>query len=363
MKTEQRPTGPSNDKKPTEDRPEGDLNHGLPRDLPRGAGPHINSALLPSQVSPAMVRSMSRSTEGGVKLEPTTANDGRPFVGGTPSSRGFPQGPYRSIAPLEIHGAFGAHSRDRMNNTGSPISPILGMGHVGNLGSPRAFASHSIRPSVKHLTCYYWKKVGKCRFSEEECLYSHKNTGQLAEAPQKVEPGGKSTTDESEENATLTYLGPSVAGRNLTQLTKAIAIQEHQGIDLRPGWSHPGPDWRPRPNSGSLAFRSPRRPFVNANNMGLTYGNPEVTLPLEKLQQVYSTLLMIQQATRKEVEAIKHECETAFFIADAIKDGISHPTVTADMVRNMASKFETIQNLLQDIDKKVDEAKQAMNTE
>ena len=217
------------------------------------------------------------------------------------------------------------------------------------------------------MTCYYWKKVGKCRFTEEECLYSHKNTGQLAEAPQKVEPGGRSTTNESEKDATLTYLGPSVAGRNLTQLTKAIATQEQQGIELRPGWSQPGPDWRPRPNSGSLAFRSPRSPFANTITMPYippsSSGTVGVTMPLDKLQHIYSTLVMLQQSTRKEVDAIKHEIETALFVADAIKDGVSNAGVTADMVLHMASKFEEIKVLLEDIDKNVDGAKQAMSAE
>lgn len=29
------------------------------------------------------------------------------------------------------------------------------------------------RRSVKHLTCFWWKEKGSCRYSEEECLYAH----------------------------------------------------------------------------------------------------------------------------------------------------------------------------------------------
>jgi hypothetical protein len=48
------------------------------------------------------------------------------------------------------------------------------------------------KPSVKHLTCFWWKVKGDCRFSEEDCLYAHHDTGLLADAPRQVTPGGKS---------------------------------------------------------------------------------------------------------------------------------------------------------------------------
>lgn len=31
------------------------------------------------------------------------------------------------------------------------------------------------RRSVKHLTCFWWKEKGTCRYSEEECLYAHRD--------------------------------------------------------------------------------------------------------------------------------------------------------------------------------------------
>lgn len=47
------------------------------------------------------------------------------------------------------------------------------------------------KPSVKHLTCFWWKVKGDCRFSEEDCLYAHRDTGLLADAPRQVTPGGE----------------------------------------------------------------------------------------------------------------------------------------------------------------------------
>lgn len=39
------------------------------------------------------------------------------------------------------------------------------------------------RRSVKHLTCFWWWEKGECRFSDEECLYSHHDTGHYTNAP------------------------------------------------------------------------------------------------------------------------------------------------------------------------------------
>lgn len=47
-------------------------------------------------------------------------------------------------------------------------------------------------PSVKHLTCYFWAKNGNCKWSDDECLYAHHDTGKTANGPMQVEPGSES---------------------------------------------------------------------------------------------------------------------------------------------------------------------------
>ena len=47
------------------------------------------------------------------------------------------------------------------------------------------------KPSVKHLTCFWWKEKGHCRFKEADCLYSHYDTGLYADPPRQVIPGGE----------------------------------------------------------------------------------------------------------------------------------------------------------------------------
>lgn len=48
------------------------------------------------------------------------------------------------------------------------------------------------KPSVKHLTCFFWSEFGHCQWSSTECLYAHWFTGKVASAPVQVEVGSKS---------------------------------------------------------------------------------------------------------------------------------------------------------------------------
>ena len=48
------------------------------------------------------------------------------------------------------------------------------------------------KKSVKHLECWYHFSPMGCKWSTEQCLYAHWETGQRAGAPVQVEPGRKS---------------------------------------------------------------------------------------------------------------------------------------------------------------------------
>ena len=41
---------------------------------------------------------------------------------------------------------------------------------------------------MKHLTCYFWY-YWRCKYKEEDCLYAHRETGHIANAPILVGPG------------------------------------------------------------------------------------------------------------------------------------------------------------------------------
>ena len=75
-----------------------------------------------------------------------------------------------------------AHSSAPMNSSTENISDQ----HI-----PPPEESHEKGQSMKHLTCYFWWENGHCKYSEEDCLYSHAETGRVAGPPTQVEPGGK----------------------------------------------------------------------------------------------------------------------------------------------------------------------------
>lgn len=70
--------------------------------------------------------------------------------------------------------------------------------------------------SVKHLTCYFWAKNGACKFSEEDCLYAHHDTGKVAQGPLQVELGRRCLSRPDHLLAVNRQLGPAVAGKNAT---------------------------------------------------------------------------------------------------------------------------------------------------
>ena len=86
-----------------------------------------------------------------------------------------------------------------------PPTPTFKKGRAGRPSSNPRVSPHSRKssssrpgtphpqgkPSVKHLTCFWWKEKGDCRFKEEDCLYAHHDTGLYADPPRQVVPGGK----------------------------------------------------------------------------------------------------------------------------------------------------------------------------
>lgn len=87
-----------------------------------------------------------------------------------------------------------------------------------NSPKPRRATPHPHgKPSVKHLTCFWWKVKGDCRFAEEDCLYAHRDTGLLADAPRQVTPGGEQVrcTFCAHTDHQSPALEPAKAGRHL----------------------------------------------------------------------------------------------------------------------------------------------------
>ncbi|KIX09523.1 uncharacterized protein Z518_00603 [Rhinocladiella mackenziei CBS 650.93] len=88
-----------------------------------------------------------------------------------------------------------AHARPHSRGT-SPF-PRLSDGSDANNGPNR----NQNRRSVKHLTCFWWWEKGECRYSDEECLYSHYDTGRYTNPPRQVIPGEPAKAGKSLERA------------------------------------------------------------------------------------------------------------------------------------------------------------------
>ncbi|KAL2409317.1 hypothetical protein ABEF95_015612 [Exophiala dermatitidis] len=93
----------------------------------------------------------------------------------------------------------------------------------GDLLSPNPL--DPTRRSVKHLTCFWWWEKGECRFTDDECLYAHYDTGHYTGAPRQVIPGE-----------------PAKAGRSLERALNKLAItnraEANQGHVHGHGQSH-----------------------------------------------------------------------------------------------------------------------------
>lgn len=90
---------------------------------------------------------------------------------------------------------------------------------------------------MKHLTCYFWKAHGKCKHSDEDCLYAHYFTGQIADPPVQVEPGRQSIPYSAFDIGTdWQWPGPAVAGRNAMT---ARPVYENWRDNVGPGPNMP----------------------------------------------------------------------------------------------------------------------------
>lgn len=106
--------------------------------------------------------------------------------------------------PTEQHlddGGRRAQSRTQPHSRATSTHPHS-HGHSRSGSGPAGPAtSNNSRRSVKHLTCFWWKSKNHCRFSEEECLYAHHDTGHYTLAPKQVVPGEPAKAGKSLELA------------------------------------------------------------------------------------------------------------------------------------------------------------------
>lgn len=117
--------------------------------------------------------------------------------------------------PTPTRGRPGRGRNRRHQSSSHHHSPHSRKSSASNSGSSRPSTPHQNgKPSVKHLTCFWWKDKGDCRFKEEDCLYAHHDTGLYADPPRQVNPGE-----------------PALAGRSLDRALKKLQYRDDGGCN------------------------------------------------------------------------------------------------------------------------------------
>ncbi|EXJ91037.1 hypothetical protein A1O1_04144 [Capronia coronata CBS 617.96] len=122
--------------------------------------------------------------------------------------------------------------------------------------------------SVKHLTCFWWWEKGECRFSEEECLYAHHDTGHYTLAPRQVIPGEPAKAGKSLERALNKLAIVNRSSASLSSLATANAYNHGHGH---------GPAHITTTNNASDANPRPATPHDN----GVARSRSNTPSPLE----------------------------------------------------------------------------------
>ncbi|ETN40878.1 uncharacterized protein HMPREF1541_05158 [Cyphellophora europaea CBS 101466] len=192
--------------------------------------------------------------------------------------------------------------RGRSESRSSSLPPNI-HATTSSDGSPPA-DSHD-RRSVKHLTCFWWKEKGSCKYSEEECLYAHSDTGRYTDPPRQLHP------DE-----------PAKAGRNLARALGDLNLRGH------------------RSSSSLINTPTTSRPTTPV----AAYGARPLTPSMISLYQAPPTFDLDAPALRAELALYRNIIETATQEKQLMIDLIH------DLKDNIAESKTTITQLKQEKD-------------
>lgn len=163
--------------------------------------------------------------------------------------------------------------------------------------------------SVKHLTCFWWKEKGTCKYSEEECLYAHHDTGKYTDPPRQVIPGE-----------------PAKAGRSLDRALRNLSIEGPKkpsaALPSVMGSARPG-----TPASDHETATSPPSPVkIEDDTIQLRADSAFLrTLVRQATQEKAVMLTSIEslQAEKKElqtsVDTLRAECQQLVHERDALR--------------------------------------------
>ncbi|KPI42542.1 uncharacterized protein AB675_9689 [Cyphellophora attinorum] len=171
-----------------------------------------SKAIIPSQLNPVTGASV-------VTDKPSNLTTSRRQFSGTTNTNltrqvSFPEDPVTMSQsppkPVESAGASEENSpeRGRSGSRSASLPPTIDRSVDV---SPLTNTDTSRSRSVKHLTCFWWKEKGDCKYSDEDCLYAHHDTGRYTEAPRQVNPNE-----------------PAKAGKNLARALSSLSISGQQ---------------------------------------------------------------------------------------------------------------------------------------
>lgn len=252
---------------------------------------YSNSTSAPT--SPPMQETPSRRSRTS---EPEGRKRGESRSSSVPIVVRNPQGEEESEEKVRAQSRTQPHSREP---SPSPHSSEDG---------PKTPNSHShSRRSVKHLTCFWWWEKGHCRFSDDECLYSHYDTGHHTSAPRQVVPGEPAKAGKSLERE-LNKLG--IHHRSSTSLS---SFNHTHGTGT--GSSSVADSSRPVSPSPFGGDRSSSRPATPASmEIGqvaqLRSDNDFLRTLVQQTQHEKATLVEVIESLKKEKTQLQSQSET-----------------------------------------------------
>lgn len=181
------------------------------------------------------------------------------------------------------------------------------------------------RPSVKHLTCFWWKEKGYCKKSEKDCLYAHHDTGHYTDPPRQVVPGQ-----------------PAKAGKALERALHNIAASKKMSSTSLPDLSlsepsTPGMEMR-------LVHRSPSpQAFGDENQRGYAVAENSTLRTLVEQNTREKTILLTTieslQADKKALQSDKQNLETSVAELKKQNEELSNErALLKDIVNNLRAQ-------------------------
>ncbi|KAK2766067.1 hypothetical protein FQN54_007582 [Arachnomyces sp. PD_36] len=179
------------------------------------ASPNPQSPFLNAKSTPQVPQQESTTATHSTSLEqqhPTGLAQPR----ARPTSQSQAPTPLISLSHPRSHPPeYSRRTVESIRNTPSQHQLPRGSSKQNMAPSPesrsQSSSDNSNKPSVKHLTCWWWYEKGQCRYRESDCLYAHHDTGLVADAPRQIKPGE-----------------PALAGRSLDRALRQVQQESVQ---------------------------------------------------------------------------------------------------------------------------------------